>query len=842
MKRMFLFFSVMTILMANLLATIFTNPAGGTANVGASMGFRQDCNELTSVLASWDWGDGQMLSGVPANTAWVYHAYRNPGSYTVHAHRYNFTVTPSCSPSYTDEYVTVSILENRAISPVPASPTVGQTVTFTAGNFNTPSNITWFFGDGSTLAHAGSSVTHAYAAAGTYTVRAYDWDGDTSTTAVTRVLTVSADNRQISASPASPTAGQTVTFTASNFNTPSDITWFFGDGSTLAHAGSSVTHAYSGAGTYTIQAYDWGGNFNMAPVTHVLTVSADNRQISASPASPTAGQTVTFTASNFNTPSNITWFFGDGSTLAHAGSSVTHAYAAPGTYTVQAYDWGGNTQMAPVTYVLTVSQPVRSITFSPQNPRVDQPVTIQAINFQSNSIDWNFGDGSPLQTLAKTVSHRYANPGTFTITGKEHGLNLPVVSKAITILPENRSLTLSAPEARINEPVTVKALNFRGPLVLWNFGDGSSESGPTTISHSYKLPGSYTISARDENGASQKIFQAVILIIGISDTVNLEIAEITLDNGKYYKVVPKNSRNIRAHLRMKLRGTGIVSGYWIVDGQPYQFFNETVFQGQIKTILTPEVPGLPVFDPGMHTITMKLTRPAGKMAVFPTLRYYVLPYENEIAVLAPVDGAVIKEDAVATFAWENALGGSYYQIAFASSFFSLLHNDEKLQWHDCPERNRFTPDATAWGSIRRNEWTYWKVRATDSGGGVVAESGIMEMKIIIPGAQVGIRRITDMDGRDIAIGGAFTASNSEQVLIQGGLVYPAAAEYLVLRVYANGVLVDQLLFRNVRKNENRPFETSVPNTANECRVVFEVLKSSSPAVLVGYAELKLKRD
>ena len=38
-------------------------------------------------------------------------------------------------------------------------------------------------------------------------------------------------------------------------------------------------------------------------------------------------------------------------------------------------------------------------------------------------------------------------------------------SKLITVLPENRSLTFSSPnpEVQINDPVTVTALNFRGP-------------------------------------------------------------------------------------------------------------------------------------------------------------------------------------------------------------------------------------------------------------------------------------------------------------------------------------------------------------------------------------------
>jgi PKD repeat protein len=617
-------------------------------------------------------------------------------------------------------------------------------------------------------------------------------------------------------------------------------------------------HVYRNPGTFTMHFRRYSGPDSFCPLNEYKTVIVrETRSITMSPEKPSVGQVVRFTAVGFKTPGDITWDMGDGKTYKHNKSSITHTYAKAGKYTVRAFDWKGDTTTTPVSLAITVAEPMRMITFMPAAPRVDQEVSLQAVNFASASIDWNFGDGTPQQTYSPAVAHRYQNPGAFIITAVEHGMNLAPATQAISILPENRSLSLSAQEARADEPITVTAVNFRGPQVLWDFGDGSTASGPgtmaragraggisgpTTMTHAYRLPGSYTITARDENGASQKTFKAQVKILGISDQVNLEIAEIVLDNGKYYKVVPRNSKNIRALLRMKMKGTGIVSGYWVVDGQPFQFFNETVFQGQIKTIPTPEIPGLPVFDPGMHTITMQLTRPAGEGVVFPTLRYFVLPYENEIAVLAPKDGAIIKEDEVATFAWESALGGSYYQVAFASGIFPLMRNDESLAWHDCPERLRFTPDAETWKSIKRNEWTYWKVRAMDSGRLIMAESGVMEMKIIVPGAKIGIERITDLDGNGIAIGGGLASTRAERVLVHGGLTYPAEAEYLVLRVYANDTLVDQLLFRDVKQDEKRAFETSVPNAGPECRVVFQVLKSSSPSMLIGYAELMLKRE
>jgi PKD repeat protein len=50
----------------------------------------------------------------------------------------------------------------------PSSPTINQQVTFTDTSTGDPATQLWLFGDGSTPVTSGTSVTHAYAAAGTY--------------------------------------------------------------------------------------------------------------------------------------------------------------------------------------------------------------------------------------------------------------------------------------------------------------------------------------------------------------------------------------------------------------------------------------------------------------------------------------------------------------------------------------------------------------------------------------------------------------------------------------------------------------------------------------------------
>jgi PKD repeat protein len=552
---------------------------------------------------------------------------------------------------------------------------------------------------------------------------------------------------------------------------------------------------------------------------------------------------VNFTAINFKTPNDISWDMGDGTMLNHQGSKISHRYSKSGTYQIKAYDWQGDQATIPVTLQLIIQEPPRWLVFTPEMPRVDQLVYFEAKGFRSNSIDWNFGDGTPLQTGSASITHRFTDPGTLIVSAKEHDLDILPVQKAITILPDNRSIVLSSSEVRTNEPLTITAVNFYGNLIAWDFGDRTPPvSGPATMIHAYNRLGDYTITARDENGASSKNFQARVKVLGLNDQLSLEIAEISLDNKKAYKAIPKNSKNIKAQLRMKIRGTGIVSGYWIVDGRPYEFFNETVYQGQLKTIFTKDVPGLPVLDPGMHTITIQLTSPAMKAIGFSTIRYFVLPCENMIEILSPHDGSIIKEDEIPVFTWQQARGGSYYQIAFSDSLLPLLQLDASLKWQDCKNQLHYTPDAETWKSITRNQWTYWKVRAMDSSRNILAESNIQEIKIIIPGVTIGIQKITDMDGRRIKIGNNIIATKINPLLLYGYLAYASEAEFLVLQIYANDILLNQLLFRDVKKGEKRFFDSSIPNTEKESRLVFQVLKTSSPSVVVGLLEIKLKKE
>ena len=491
----------------------------------------------------------------------------------------------------------------------------------------------------------------------------------------------------------------------------------------------------------------------------------ENRYITASVAQPVIGQPITFSAVNFIYPTNIQWDFGDGTRLSNQVTPIQHSYIATGTYLVQAWDGGPGTGTSPFTLTLTVSAPLRTISYAPPSPKMGETIAFSANNFVTPAnITWDFGDGTIAANKTSSISHAYLTAGSFTV--RAYDLNGNLNTAPITT-------TVSIPE-------------------------------PQT---------------------------------GISDEVNVLLAEITLDNGKSYKVVPKASRNIKGILRMKMKGTGIVSGYWLVDDQPFEFFQEMVYQGVLKTINTKPIPGLPAIQPGLHTLTVRLTRPVQVGIVLPILKYFVLPYANTIVTVSPADGFVAKETEKPEFSWQPASGASRYQIAFANELQSMLLDTPPLVWLDTLDQTAMVPSAESWQSIVCNRPVYWKVRALDSLGNVVAESEVQEFKIIVPTALLTFTEVTDLDGKPLTITNQSVRSKNAPLLVKGQIQYASDAAYLIVRVFIKKTLSDQLVIRDYRLGESRSFETSLATEPGNIQVEFQVLKSSSPSVIIGSQQL-----
>src|SRR5207249_1297472 len=295
-----------------------------------------------------------------------------------------------------------------------------------------PFSSRWNFGDGST--GSGSSVTHTYSSAGTYTVvlTVKDSGSPQQTATSQQSITVTNPPPALTASftynPSSPQVGQTVSFSgsASGGVSPYSYSWSFGDGST--GTGSSVTHAYVSTGSFTVvlTVRDSGSPQQTTTSQQSITISSAPPALTASftysPSSPQAGQLVTFTASSSGgtAPYAYTWSFGDGS--SGTGASATHTYNAAGTFNVvlTVNDSGSPQQTTSSQQSITVSSPppalAASFTYSPSSPQTGQSVSFTGSasgGTSPYSYSWNLGDGST--GTGSSVTHTYSSAGTYTV-------------------------------------------------------------------------------------------------------------------------------------------------------------------------------------------------------------------------------------------------------------------------------------------------------------------------------------------------------------------------------------------------------------------------------------------
>lgn len=159
-------------------------PSTGIAGSTVFSFGNQSTGPFTSSL--WQFGDGATSS--QANPT---HVYASAGSYSV-----ILTVSGGGQQSQTNRLVTVTAPApppappaSAAFSFGPASPKVGESVSFTDQSSGSPAQWFWWFGDG------GSSSTrnpaHAYALPGTYSATLQVWNATTTST-TSRSVTVQA--------------------------------------------------------------------------------------------------------------------------------------------------------------------------------------------------------------------------------------------------------------------------------------------------------------------------------------------------------------------------------------------------------------------------------------------------------------------------------------------------------------------------------------------------------------------------------------------------------------------------------------------------------------------------
>jgi PKD repeat protein len=518
--------------------TVSANPVQGAPTTFDASASSDSDPGVTITGYTWHFGDG--TGPVQSTTPVIPHTYAQPGDYTT-----SVTVSTNVGVSgTTSQTVSVDEAPSAVITLSPASPLVGQAVSFSGSGSADPDGQvvawSWSFGDGSAPG-TGASVSHTYTQAGDYPVSltVTDSDGHTATQGETLIVG-SAPDPQFSVVTTSPVQGSPVALDASaSTDTDPGVTitsynWNFGDGTSATTATPTETHTYTQPGSYTITLTTTNSIGLSASVSHVSTVDeVPSAVFSPFPAQPTVGQTVSFDGSGSNDPDgeivNWSWNYGDGSPVDSSQSAfASHIYAQAGIYpvTLTVTDSDGHTSSQ--TEQITVGTPPQpSFSVTTTNPVQGSPVTLDASastdpdpGVTITSYTWNFGDGTSASTTTATVTHTYAQPGSYTITltatnsiglsGQTTGPvgvdELPTAAFALTPASPVPGAAVSFNAGAANDPDGSIA------SYSWTFGDGTGATSPTPVtSHAYAAPGSYpvTLTVTDSDGQSASSTVAV---------------------------------------------------------------------------------------------------------------------------------------------------------------------------------------------------------------------------------------------------------------------------------------------------------------------------------------------
>ncbi|MBL7924341.1 MAG: PKD domain-containing protein [Bacteroidia bacterium] len=363
---------------------------------------------------NWDFGDGN-----GSNSASPGHTYTTAGTYTVVLKVYS----SNGDSASVQQSITVHEPPQAWYSR-PDSACVGADISFTDSSTCNDGNLlqwTWDFGDTGT--GIGNPVSHAYALAGSYPVQLIATSDFGCSDTVIRSMNIIPGplaDFQLFNTCEGETA-QFINLTTASGTSISANTWDFGDGNSSNLQDPNHTYP-NGAAQYTVQLIS--ESVNGCKDTLLRTIRIANRP---HPWFQLNADTVcTYTFLQFNDSSfagagdTITkriWDFGDG-TMDSTSIDPTHAYVAPGTYTVTLRVLSPDDCDSTVTRnVFVIESPTAGFISSHVCFGIENIFTDTSSSPTGSSLSswhWNFGDGD--SSLNSNTQHTYSGPGSYTVS------------------------------------------------------------------------------------------------------------------------------------------------------------------------------------------------------------------------------------------------------------------------------------------------------------------------------------------------------------------------------------------------------------------------------------------
>jgi PKD repeat protein len=517
---------------------------------------------------AWDFGDGTPVTTVtdPVAGPNPIHSYTATGSYSVKVSVNNCAFQqlppiPSATlPVTITQVAPLAITNFQAQCQLFCDFSPGQSIPFTVVVTGNPTQYEYDwngngFGGADDQNSATPVTSHTYAATGTYVpvmrLRrgaevSQTFEHPTPINIRTSTPPPPPPGPSVSVSgPSSGQTGQAYTFTAAGSNcTAGTWTWNGGAGGAVTSNGSSATITWSTAGSKTVQATTSGcGTGSRAVNITDPSTGGLRADFSFSPASPAVNQAVSFNGSaSTGAPTLYFWEFGDGSNAD--GTTVSHAYAAGGTYTAKLTVLKDCTagicgsQASTTKTVVVGAGPSLIAGFDTSatcssdltGVRCDGSVgtsyTFTSTSTGATSFTWTFNDGST--ATGPQVTHAWTGPGSFLVQlTAGNGTATASASRlfVITGTPQlAASFNTSAPctsdvtgvrcDGKVGEAVSFTSTSTGATSYSWNFNDGTPAGSGAQVSHTWNAPGSYLVQLTAGNGSTSASTSRLFVVTG----------------------------------------------------------------------------------------------------------------------------------------------------------------------------------------------------------------------------------------------------------------------------------------------------------------------------------------
>lgn len=319
------------------------------------------------------------------------------------------------------------------------------------------------------------------------------------------------------------TAGIAYTFKGDTSSSPNgkitEYQWSFGDAAGTKDT-ATATYVFTSPGTYEVVLKVTDEEDKEGEITKIVKVTAPmgtpKAVILSNPPYSTSTMSLEGKAplqvifdgrQSTDSDDNIVdyeWDFDDGSAKGF-GNTITHTFAAEGTYSValSVIDADKNVGKS----IIVVKVGAQGIVPALEVDKLEGTVPL-TVNFdasgstyadgQITSYRWDFGDGSQAKLGSSSISYRYTSIGIFTATVTIIGADNTTATKSVNITVREVPLQACFTSVFNQGPAPLETSFDPGcstgtiTSYLWDFGDGS-KSTVVKPSHIFATPGTYNV-------------------------------------------------------------------------------------------------------------------------------------------------------------------------------------------------------------------------------------------------------------------------------------------------------------------------------------------------------------